>query len=164
MIKYDTPLTSARVARMLNQLHLKLQLEKQYKQGFDKMAKLYQAEGDRRSRNDAESRRVESTSKIVLLQQALNRYQQLDIGDGPATDMSTAYEQRRAYRRPQSGTFTISVQRAKDLDHATQSHWSRSARETFVGLKVEDEERAKTYARSPPVWNEEFSLHVDNAS
>lgn len=164
MIKYNTPLTSARVARMLNQLQLKLQLEKQYKQGFDKMAKLYQAEGDRRSRNDAESRRVESTSKIVLLQQALNRYQQLDIGDGPATDMSTAYEQRRAYRRPQSGTFTISVQRAKDLDHAAQSHWSRSARETFVGLKVEDTERAQTHARSPPVWNEEFSLHVDNAS
>ena len=164
MIKYDTPLTSERVARMLNQLELKLQLEKQFKQGFDKIVQLYQAEGDRRSRSDAEERRIESSSKIVILQHALKRYRELDIGDTPATDLTTAYEQRRAYRRPQSGTFTISVQRAKDLDHSTQSNWSRSPRETFVVLKVEDVQRAQTHAKNPPVWNEQFSLQIDNAS
>ena len=81
LIKYETPLTTAKISRMLHQLEFKLQIERQYKQGIDKMAALYQAEGDRKSRNDAESKRVESQSKIMLLQQALKRYKQLHVMD-----------------------------------------------------------------------------------
>ena len=33
LMRYDTPLTSAKVQRMLNQLEYKLQLERQFKQG-----------------------------------------------------------------------------------------------------------------------------------
>lgn len=66
---------------MLHHIEFKLQIEKQYKQGIDKMAALYQAEGDRKSRSDAESKRVESQSKIMLLQQALKRYKQLHVMD-----------------------------------------------------------------------------------
>lgn len=71
---------------MLHQLEFKLQIEKQYKMGIDKMAKLYQAEGDRKSRNDAESKRVESDQKIKLLQQALKRYKQLHVMDESGED------------------------------------------------------------------------------
>lgn len=66
---------------MLHQLEFKLQIEKQYKQGIDKMAKLFQAEGDRKSKNDAESKRVESHAKIQLLQQSIKRYKQLHVLD-----------------------------------------------------------------------------------
>ena len=42
LIKADTPLTTAKISRMLHQLDFKLTVEKQYKEGIDKMAKLYQ--------------------------------------------------------------------------------------------------------------------------
>lgn len=53
----------------------------QYKKGIDKMSKLYQADGDKKSRADAESKRVESEKKIQLLQTALKRYKNLHILD-----------------------------------------------------------------------------------
>lgn len=42
LIKSETPLTTAKISRMLHQLDFKLTVEKQYKEGIDKMAKLYQ--------------------------------------------------------------------------------------------------------------------------
>jgi hypothetical protein len=81
LIRADTPYTTAKISKMLHQLEFKLQVEMQYKKGIDKMAKLYQAEGDKRSRADAESKRVESERKIQLLQTALKRYKTLHILD-----------------------------------------------------------------------------------
>lgn len=71
---------------MLHQLEFKLQVEMQYKKGIDKMAKLYQADGDKKSRADAESKKVESDKKIQLLQTALKRYKNLHILDDLADD------------------------------------------------------------------------------
>lgn len=54
--------------------------------GIDKMVQLYQMEGDKKSKADAAARRIESTQKIVLLKQALKRYEELHIdmdADGP---------------------------------------------------------------------------------
>lgn len=81
LIKADTPHTTAKISRMLHQLEFKLQVEMQYKKGIDKMAKLYQADGDKKSKADAESKRVESERKIQLLQTALKRYKTLHILD-----------------------------------------------------------------------------------
>lgn len=81
LIKADTPHTTAKISRMLHQLEYKLQVEMQYKRGIDKMAKLYQADGDKKSRADAESKRIESERKIQLLQSALKRYKTLHILD-----------------------------------------------------------------------------------
>lgn len=73
---------------MLSQLEFKLSVEKQYKAGIEKMVRLYQDEGDRKSRADAEGRRVESNQKIQLLKQALKRYEDLhvDIESSDAAD------------------------------------------------------------------------------
>ena len=81
LTKADTPHTTAKISRMLHQLEFKLQVEMQYKKGIDKMAKLYQADGDKKSKADAESKRVESERKIQLLQTALKRYKTLHILD-----------------------------------------------------------------------------------
>ena len=86
LIKADTPHTTAKISRMLHQLEYKLQVEMQYKRGIDKMAKLYQADGDKKSRQDAESKRVESDRKIQLLQSALKRYKTLHILDDVEDD------------------------------------------------------------------------------
>lgn len=50
LIKADTPLTSAKISRMLHQLEFKLHVERQYKEGIDKMAKLYLIDGDKKAR------------------------------------------------------------------------------------------------------------------
>lgn len=64
---------------MLSQLEFKLSVEKQYKDGVEKMVRLYQDEGDRKSKADAEGRRIESNQKIQLLKQALKRYEDLHV-------------------------------------------------------------------------------------
>lgn len=64
---------------MLSQLQFKLNVEEQYLKGVEKMVQLYGMEGDRKSKADAAARRVESKQKIVLLKQALKRYEELHI-------------------------------------------------------------------------------------
>lgn len=88
LIKADSPHTTAKISRMLHQLEFKLQVEMQYKKGIDKMAKLYQADGDKKSKADAETKRVESERKIALLQSALKRYKTLHILDDAEEDDS----------------------------------------------------------------------------
>lgn len=86
LVKYDTPLTPAKISRMLHTLEFKLQVEKQYKVSIDKMTKLYQADGDKKSRAEAESQRVESDRKIHLLEQSMKRYKNLRILDDEDDD------------------------------------------------------------------------------
>lgn len=86
LIKADTPITPAKISHMLHQLEFKLQVEEQYKQGIVKMANLYQADGDKKSRADAESKGVESQQKVQLLQTALKRYRNLHVVDDEVED------------------------------------------------------------------------------
>jgi hypothetical protein len=86
LIKAETPYTTAKISRMLEQLEFKLQVEHQYKKAILQMAKLYQADGDKKSRADADAKRVESDKKIQLLQVALKRYRNLHIIDDPLDD------------------------------------------------------------------------------
>ena len=64
---------------MLSQLTFKLSVEKQYKDGIEKLVRLYSDDGDRKSRAQAEGRRIESNQKIQLLRQALKRYEDLHV-------------------------------------------------------------------------------------
>lgn len=86
LIKYDTPYLGPRIQLMLSQLEFKLSVEKQYKDGVEKMVRLYQDEGDRKPKADAEARRVESNQKIQLLKQALKRYEDLHVDMESSTD------------------------------------------------------------------------------
>lgn len=82
---------------MLSQIQFKLNVEEQYLKGIEKMVQLYQMEGDKKSRADAAARRVESKQKIVLLKQALRRYEELHIDmdadspDGMAKSSSPSF-------------------------------------------------------------------------
>lgn len=163
LMRYDTPLTNAKVQRMLNQLEYKLQLERQFKQGYDKIARLYEAEGDRRSQDDAASRRSESAGKLVLIQQALNRYQQLDMRDAEEVQQENPYAARRA-RKPQSGTLSISIKRAKEIDHAAISSSTRLMRESYVAIKVEETERVQTPSSRTDTWNVKYELPLENTN
>jgi classical protein kinase C len=176
LIKADTPHTTAKISRMLHQLEFKLQVEMQYKKGIDKMAKLYQADGDKKSRADAESKRVESEKKIQLLQSALKRYKNLHILDdaeeeeehgGPDTDGDRKDNLRS---KPLSGKLQIIVNAARELDHAPivtsgkARSSSKQVSETYVSLKVEGTQRARSHGSRTDRWNEEFEITVDKAN
>jgi hypothetical protein len=84
---------------MLSQLEFKLSVEKQYKAGIEKMVRLYDVEGDRKSRADAEGKRIESNQKVQLLKQALKKYTDLHVdiedaagGDGKQSALNLAVD------------------------------------------------------------------------
>ncbi|EJC97977.1 uncharacterized protein FOMMEDRAFT_171362 [Fomitiporia mediterranea MF3/22] len=177
LIKADTPHTTAKISKMLHQLEFKLQVEKQYKEGIAKMSTLYQADGDKKSRADAEVKRVESDKKIALLQSALKRYKTLHILDeaedeeepidGPPIEGGHKANLRS---RPLSGKLQVSIRAARELEHApVVTSWkSRSASkqviETYVSLKVEGTQRARSHPSRTDRWNEDFEVEVDKAN
>ena len=190
LIKADTPVTTARISRMLHQLEFKLQVETQYKKGIDKMAKLYQAEGDKKSRADAEAKRVESDKKIQLLQTSLKRYKNLFIMESEAEEpepVPGVYFRclrivliclfhvllgdkgtENVRSKSLTGTLHISLKGANELDHPPIVSRSRSAAkagiDTFVIIKVDGTQRARSHSSKTDRWNEDFDVPVDKAT
>jgi hypothetical protein len=107
LIKTDTPVTTAKISRMLHQLEFKLQVETQYKEGIDKMVKLYKDEGDKKPRADAEAKRVESEKKIQLLQASLKRYKNLFIMESEVEEPEPAPGMRPPLDFPRNAYFTF---------------------------------------------------------
>ncbi|KAL4251848.1 protein kinase superfamily protein [Abortiporus biennis] len=178
LIKADTPHTTAKISKMLHQLDFKLRVEEQYKKGIDKMAKLYKDEGDKKSRADAESKKVESERKIQLLQTALKRYKTLHIlddeddddteGPGPAGPGVAGERKDNIRGKPLSGKLQITLKGARELDHApiVSTGRSRSAKaiETYVSFKVEGTHRARSHPSRTDRWMEDFEIPVDKAN
>ncbi|KAK3687813.1 hypothetical protein B0T22DRAFT_139724 [Podospora appendiculata] len=163
LIKYDTPYLGPRIQLMLSQIQFKLNVEEQYLKGIEKMVQLYQMEGDKKSKADASARRVESKQKIVLLKQALKRYEELHIDmDVDAADDDSINMPN--LRKPLTGQLSIRVLAVKDVDHAPVGRFSRSP-ETFVAVKVEDNVVARTRASRTDRWEAEFhTILVDKAN
>jgi hypothetical protein len=163
LIKYDTPYLGPKIQLMLSQLEFKLSVEKQYKAGIEKMVRLYQDEGDRKSRSDAEGRRIESNQKVQLLKQALKKYTDLhvDIDTAEGDDDSLNAPNMR---KPLTGHLELKIHGIKDVDHASTSRFSRGP-ETFIIVKVEDNVKAKTRASRNDRWMEEnFNIDIDKAN
>ncbi|KAK0391357.1 hypothetical protein NLU13_0858 [Sarocladium strictum] len=164
LIKYDTPHLGPRIQLMLSQIQFKLNVEEQYLKGIEKMIQLYGMEGDRKSKADAAARRVESKQKIVLLKQALKRYEELHIDFDSADAQDDDSINMPNLRKPLSGQLAIRVLAVKDVDHATTGRFTRGP-ETFVTVKVEDTVVARTRASRNDRWEAEFhSIDVDKAN
>ncbi|KKK23892.1 hypothetical protein ARAM_006845, partial [Aspergillus rambellii] len=164
LIKYDTPYLGPKIQLMLSQLEFKLSVEKQYKAGIEKMVRLYQDEGDRKSRADAEGRRIESNQKIQLLKQALKRYEDLHVDIESADTPDDESLSTPNLRKPLTGLLTMRIQAVQDVDHATSSRFSRGP-ETFVIVKVEDNIKARTKATRSDRWQDEiFNIDIDKAN
>lgn len=149
---------------MLSQVQFKLNVEEQYLKGVEKMVQLYGMEGDRKSKADAAARRVESKQKIVLLKQALKRYEELHID----MDLADAHDDDSIntpnLRKPLSGRLFIRVTAVKDVDHAATGRFARGP-ETFVAVKVEDTVMARTKASRNDRWDgEQHTIDVDKAN
>ncbi|KAF2761590.1 HR1-domain-containing protein [Pseudovirgaria hyperparasitica] len=164
LIKYDTPHLGPRIQLMLSQLEFKLSVEKQYKDGIEKMVRLYQLEGDRKSKMDAEARLIESNQKIQLLRQALKRYEDLHVDiegqDSPDDDSLNV----PSARKPLTGHLSIKIHAVQDIDHAASGRFSRGP-ETFIVMKVEDLIKGRTKASRNDRWTEEaHELDIDKAN
>ncbi|KAK5078018.1 Serine/threonine kinase [Lithohypha guttulata] len=164
LIKYDTPYLGPKIQLMLSQLEFKLSVEKQYKAGIEKMVRLYQDEGDRKSRADAEGRRIESNQKVQLLKQALKRYMDLHVGIDDSVEGDDDSLNAPNMRKPLSGHLEMRINAIRDVDHAASSRFSRGP-ETFIIMKVEDNVRAKTRATRNDRWMDEiFTIDIDKAN
>lgn len=193
LLRADAPHSPLKIARMLHQLEFKLQVEMQYKRGIEKMVRLYQADGDKKSRADAEGKRVESEKKIQLLQTALKRYKTLhvldaadeeeEIGERPppffirtcltlrTVDPVADGDAKSGLRSKNlSGKLHVTIKGARELEHApiVTSGRSRSASkqvvDTYISLKVEGTQRAHTHPSRTDRWNEEFEITIDKAN
>lgn len=165
LIKYDTQYVGPRIQLMLSQLEFKLSVEKQYKDGIEKMVKLYQMEGDRKSKSEAESRRMESAQKIQLLTRALRRYEDLhvdvengaDAGDDESLDTPSQ-------RKPLTGHLSVGITAVADVEHASSGRFTRGP-DTFVIMKVEDSFKGRTKATKTDRWTDEtHEFDVDKAN
>ncbi|KAF1943265.1 hypothetical protein EJ02DRAFT_146475 [Clathrospora elynae] len=163
LIKYDTPHLGPRIQLMLSQLEFKLSVEKQYKDGIEKMVRLYQMEGDRKSKQDAEAKRIESNQKIQLLKHSLKRYADLHVdieGDGGDDDSLNIPSQRK----PLSGHLSLRIHAVADVDHAATGRFSRGP-ETFVNIKVEDTIKGRTKPTRNDRWMDELhEFSIDKAN
>ncbi|GMK58822.1 hypothetical protein CspeluHIS016_0602640 [Cutaneotrichosporon spelunceum] len=166
LLRYDAPLTGAKITRMLNQLQFKLQVEEQYKLGIEKMAQAYEREGDRRLRSETEAKRVESDSKIQLLTAAKKRYERLaeyrTVDDD--VDLMPDNKRKEALRKPIQGQLIISVLSARDLNHRAARRSSRVQGESVVAVKIEGVERAVSRGSRNDRWYEDFELPVERAN
>ncbi|TDZ31370.1 Protein kinase C-like [Colletotrichum spinosum] len=164
LVKYDTPYLGPRIQLMLSQIQFKLNVEEQYLKGVEKMVQLYSMEGDRKSKLDAAARKQESKQKILLLKQAMKRYEELhidmDTTDSPDDDSINMPN----LRKPLTGQLSIRVGQIKDVDHASMSRFSRGP-ETFIAVKVEDNVVARTRITRNDKWEAEYhTIDVDKAN
>ncbi|KAF7299216.1 Protein kinase C [Mycena indigotica] len=176
LIKAETPHTPEKISRMLHQLEFKLRVEQQYKEGIEKMAKLYSADGDKRSRTDADQKKIESEKKIQLLNTALKRYKNLHVLDVVDEEDATANvpgidgERKDNLRaKPLSGTLHVTVHGAREIEHAPvitgrSKSSSKQQIETVVSLKVEGTQLARSHPSRTDRWNEDFTISVDKAN
>ncbi|KAK0636815.1 hypothetical protein B0T17DRAFT_483783 [Bombardia bombarda] len=163
LIKFDSVNLGPRIQLMLSQIQFKLNVEEQYLKGIEKMVQLYQMEGDKKSKADAAARRVESKQKIVLLKQALKRYEELHIG-ADVDDADDDSINMPNLRKPLSGQLTIRIKSIHDVDHAPLSRFSRGP-DTFVIVKVEDNVVARTKTSRTDQWeNEHHTINIDKAN
>ena len=88
LIRDNTPHLGPRIQLMLSQLQFKLDVEEKYKDGIEKIMGSYAMEGDKKTRQEAQSNRVESMQKIQLLSRALKRYRDINVDIDSASDVA----------------------------------------------------------------------------
>jgi classical protein kinase C len=90
-----------------------------------------------------------------------------DHKDGPPGPNGERKENMRS--KPLSGTLLVTVKGARELDHAPiitsrARSSSKQVSETYVTLKVEGTQLAKSHPSRTDRWNEDFEITVDKAN
>ncbi|CCK69533.1 protein kinase C KNAG_0C04310 [Huiozyma naganishii CBS 8797] len=162
LVKYDCPSLSQRIQYMLQQLALKLQVEKQYQEANNKLTKLYQIDGDQRSSSAAEGGAFESKQRILLLKKALKKYKAINVDldqykhhDSEEMDIS----QPKFRRKQLTGVLTIGLTAIRDVDHIQSPMFARTP-ESYITIKIDDTVKARSKPSRNDRWSEEFQITV----
>ncbi|CCH45344.1 classical protein kinase C [Wickerhamomyces ciferrii] len=163
LIKYDCPSLGQRIQYMINQLNTKLKVEQKYYEANEKLSKIYQLDGDRRISSVAEDGRVQSNHKIQLLKKSLKRYEDIHVNLDQLNEETDPMNNVKFRRKPLGGTLTIGISSIRDVDHIASPMFSRKT-ESYISIKVDDDEKAKTKGSRNDRWSEEFNIHVDKGN
>lgn len=163
LIKYDCPSLGHKIQYMLQQLQFKLQVENQYREANEKISHLYLMDGDKLLLNAARGGKLESDQRIILLNKALRKYQGMHVNveevNRDMEIMNMPKYARKAFTGRLSGTITC----IRDVDHIALPTFNRKP-ESFVCIKIDDVERAKTGLSRTGRFNEDFVVNVDKAN
>lgn len=138
---------------MLSQLEFKLSVEKQYKDGIDKIIGSYRLDGDKKTRMEAEGRKTESQQKIQLLQRALRRYEDLHVGGDVSAEDDDSLNAPNL-RKPLTGLLSLRIQAISEVNHMVVGKWSKKL-DTYVVVKVEDDVKVRTKPTRNDRWPDE---------
>lgn len=163
LVKYDCPSLGQRIQYMINQLNTKLKVEQKYYEANEKLSKIYQLDGDRKISSVAEDGRVQSNHKIQLLKKSLKRYEDIHVNLDQLSQETDPMNNVKFRRKPLCGTLTIGISSIRDVNHIASPMFSRKT-ESYISIKVDDDEKAKTKGSRNDRWNEEFNIHVDKGN
>ncbi|XBW37923.1 hypothetical protein QEN19_003503 [Hanseniaspora menglaensis] len=164
LLKYDCPSLGQKIQVMLQQLEFKLQVETQYFAANEKLTKLYQIDGDQRTSTVAETGVHDSKFRVQLLKRALKKYESLNVlpklDQIPLDAVSGDENISQFHKKQLTGTFTLKISSIRDVDHIASPTFSRKP-DTFITVKIDDVERARTKPSRSDSWNDEFEIYVD---
>ncbi|CDR44262.1 CYFA0S14e01442g1_1 [Cyberlindnera fabianii] len=163
LMKYDCPSLGHRIQYMINQLNTKLKVEQKYYEANEKLSKIYQLDGDRRISSVAEDGRIQSNHKIQLLKKSLKRYEDVHVNLEQINQDDEESNTVKFRRKPLAGTLTIGINTIRDVDHIASPLFSRKT-ESFISIKVDDEEKVKTKATRNDKYNEEFNIPIEKGN
>lgn len=158
--KYDCPSLGQKIQVMLQQLEFKLQVETQYYAANEKLTRLYQIDGDQRTSNVAETGVQDSKHRVQLLRRSLKKYESLNVlpklDQIPLNDENTS----QFTKKQLTGNLNLKISCIRDVDHISSSTLSKKP-DTYINMKVDDAQRARTKTSKYDSWNEEFDIFID---
>ncbi|KAH3683774.1 hypothetical protein WICPIJ_005249 [Wickerhamomyces pijperi] len=163
LMKYDCPSLGQRIQHMINQLDSKLKVEQKYSEANEKLSKIYQQDGDRRISSVAEDGRVQSNHKIQLLKKALKRYEAINVNFDHVPQNDESLDNVKFRRKLLAGTLTIDINSIRDVDHIASSMFSRKT-ESYITIRIDDEEKARTKTSKNDKWNESFNIAIERGN
>ncbi|ESW99780.1 hypothetical protein KL918_001283 [Ogataea parapolymorpha] len=161
LLKYECPSLGHRIQYMLQQLEFKIQVEQQYKEANEKIYKLYQLEGDRRSIAAAADGCVEGERKIQLMRKALKQYQSMYIDIDEVARENAVINTFR--KNPLTGMLSITISTVRNVDHIASPVFTRNP-DSIVTIKIDDVERGRTKGSRNDRWNETFEINVEKGN
>lgn len=148
-----------RIQYMLEQLEFKQEREKQYREGHEKMARLYERDGDRRNMIELEKHRDISASKIRLLDRLIKNNLQMFVDVDLVMRDNKQMREDEVLRKPVTGRLRITIHQVRDVDHLALPLF-RNGPDTYVTLKVDDVDKGRTKGSKISRWLDEFVVDV----
>ncbi|VEU22502.1 DEKNAAC103385 [Brettanomyces naardenensis] len=161
LLKYECPSLGHRIQYMLQLLQFKMQVEEQYREANEKIYRLYEADGDRRSLSMAQEQRLDSDRRLQLIRKSLKQYQSLYVDvDEVARENAVI---NTYHKNPLTGMLSLTVTAIRNVDHISSPLMDRNPECTIV-IKVDDTTRATTKPVRTDRWNDHFDMEVSHAN